>query len=115
MVAEARGGLIVAMDNKGIARGTAGYKTHAEFQGIGFVEVDPADQVGAGFFDTDITITGVVVGDIVVMIPPFGLEDELIMLGAAVQAADTVRIKMEAKGAINGAALDWAYQWFDVN
>ncbi len=102
---DARAGLLVAATFEGNT-----IQKSAVLKGVGTVEVDPADQVGAGFFNHDITITGVAVGDLIFMQPPHTLEDELKIVGLAVQAANTVRVRMESTGAINGAAIDWAYQ-----
>lgn len=107
MQVDARGGLLVAANFASDA-----VQKHAALVGIGTVSVDPADQVGAGFFNTDITITGVAVGDLVLIQPPQTLEDALRLVGAGVQSANTVRIKMEATGAVNGAAREWAYLHF---
>jgi type IV secretory pathway protease TraF len=77
---------------------------------VGSVAVDPANQGGAGFFNQDITITGVDVGDLVFVQPPATLEDTLRLVGVVVQSANTVRLRLEATGAVNGASRVWQYQ-----
>jgi hypothetical protein len=109
MTVDARGGALVAARVNGAAA-----KKHGSLAGVGTVSVDPADQVGAGFFNHDVTITGVAVGDIVHVQPPETLENDLRMVGAAAQAANTVRIRMQAIAAVNGAARDWSYIWIDL-
>lgn len=104
---DARGGLIV-----GAVFASAANQKSAVLGEVGTVSVDPASQGGAAFFDEDVTITGVKVGDLIFLQPPETLEDELRLVGAAVQAADTVRIRLEATGVIDGAALEWAYLLF---
>ncbi len=104
---DARGGLIVAA-----SLASAANQKSAVLEQVGTIAVDPADQVGAGFFDTDITITGLAVGDLIFVQPPDAFEDELRLVGAAAQAADTLRIKMESTGAINGISREWIYQIF---
>ncbi len=102
---DARGGLIVAAN-----LASAANQKSAVLEQVGTMDVDPAAQGGAAFFDTDITIAGVKVGDLVFVQPPETLEDELRLVGAAVQAANTLRIKMEATGVIDGAEREWIYQ-----
>ena len=107
MEVDARGGLLVAANFASDA-----LQKHANLKAVGTVAIDPADQVGSGFFNHDATIADVKVGDIIIMAPPFALEDELRVVGYGVQAANVVRIKMESTGAINGASREWAYQIF---
>jgi hypothetical protein len=81
----------------------------------GTITVDPADAAtGHEKVSTNATITGVAVGDIVILEPPSALEDDLIPAGAVVTAADTVAVKMYAGAAVNGASRVWRYLWIDL-
>lgn len=107
MQLDARGGLLIAATFNGDT-----ITKHASLTGIGTFSVDPANQVGAASFNTDITLAGVKVGDIIILQPPETLEDTLTFIGASVQAANVVRIRLRASGAVDGAARDWAYLLF---
>ena len=124
---DGRPGLVVNVDNKGLKRGSAGYKTHGELRGVGFVAVNPPNIAATATGVVDVTIAGVAVGDIVIMHPPhaFGAtggtagDDHIVFQGASVQAANTVRIRLgnmyDAGEAQNAPVLDWAYEWYDIN
>lgn len=78
----------------------------------GIVTVDPASLTTLAAGNTDVTISGVKTGDHVIgMVPPATLETGLQFVGANVQAANTVRIKIfnASAGTIDGAALVWKY------
>jgi hypothetical protein len=64
----------------------------------------------------DVTITGVAVGDIVIMQPPDGLNVGLVYGGCKVTAADTVRIFLAnlTGSGIDDGASDWLYLWMDI-
>ena len=81
---------------------------------VGTASVDPADaSTGSETVTGTFTLTGAAAGDIVLVIPPATLEDDLIPKGA-VCTADTVTIYLYANAAVDGAALTWTYIWFDV-
>jgi len=81
----------------------------------GTVTVDPANaSSGHEKVDTDVTITGAAVGDIVVLEPPDALEDDLVPAGAVVVSANTVTVKLYAGAAVNGASRTWRYLWVDL-
>ncbi|MDR7534549.1 MAG: hypothetical protein QN162_14605 [Armatimonadota bacterium] len=81
---------------------------------VGTVSVDPPNQAAAGFFTVAVTVSGAAVGDVIVMHPPNTLESALRLVGYEITAANTVTIKMEATGAVDGAALNWGYVLFDL-
>lgn len=55
------------------------------------------------------TVKGVDTADVVIAIPPSGLEDDIIPKGARVSAADTVAVKVynPTGGAIDPASATW--------
>jgi len=62
------------------------------------------------------TITGAAAGDIVVMLPPAALNDDLLYVGAAVTAGDTVSVYLfnDSAAPIDDGPLDWGYLYFDT-
>lgn len=79
---------------------------------LGSVSVNPAN-IGAGAVgETTITITGAAVGDIVVMgQPTAGLTAGLVVCGAYVSAADTVKVRIfnSTGGGVDEGAATWFY------
>jgi len=78
---------------------------------VGTVSVDPPS-IGAGAYaTTTVSLSGLAATEEIILIPPSGLEDGLIFIGADVTAADTITIKLHNKSAaaIDGAARDWTY------
>lgn len=73
--------------------------------------VDPASAGAVGSVDTDVTVNGVVVGDVVLAIPPASLTAGLAPQGATVPSANTVRLRLTnaSAGAIDGASLTWTF------
>lgn len=78
------------------------------------VAVDPANATAVTAVDTDVTVPGVKVGDLVIAIPPATLEAGLAPQTATVTAANTVRVRITnaSAGAINGASLTWTFLVF---
>lgn len=95
---------------------TAGFKAGASSQALtyiasGSVAVDPASIAALTSAETQVTITGAAVGDIVVMNIPASLETGLIYSGVRVSAANTVQIRisnMTAAG-VDGISRSWGY------
>lgn len=96
----------------GGVNGTALYRV-----AIGTVSIDPADVATATTVAPTFTLTGAATGDLVLMIPPSNLEDDLIPKGAVVTASNTVTVYLynAAAGNTNGAALTWTYIWLKTN
>lgn len=61
------------------------------------------------------TVTGLATGDMILMSPPAGLNDDLVFAGARITGADTVTVYLynPTGGAIDDGALTWDYVWFD--
>lgn len=81
----------------------------------GTLSVNPAsinDQVRGSIA---VTLTGVAAGDLLVLEPPDNLEAGLAYAGHRITATNTVTIYLynSSGGAVNGAALDWRYVWWD--
>lgn len=82
----------------------------------GTVNADPGSIAAQTRGSVDVTITGVAVGDHVVLSPPDGLNTGLLYAGCRVTGANTVRIYL---GNITGVAIDdgsltWNWLWFDL-
>lgn len=82
----------------------------------GSAAADPASIPATSTGTVDITITGLAVGDVVILMRPAGLNDDLIYSGCRVQAADTLRIFLynPTAGAIDDGSLTWEYAWLDL-
>lgn len=82
----------------------------------GSFAADPASIPATSTGTVDITITGLAVGDVVVLMRPNGLSDDLIYSGCRVQAANTLRIYLynPTAGAIDDGSLTWEYCWIDL-
>lgn len=81
------------------------------YMDAGTVSVDPASLATLSSSETQVTISGAAVGDIIVMSPPASLETGLIFSGARVSAANTVQVRLSnmTAGSIDGAARTWSY------
>ena len=87
------------------------------FQGMGkvltgTVSVNPANVANAAVTEVTLTISGALVGDVVIMTPPAaGLTAGLVACDARVSAADTVKLRIAnlSGGAVDEAAADWGY------
>lgn len=77
----------------------------------GTVSVDPGSLTTLTSSETSVTISGVAVGDMVIMNPPASLETGLVFSGARVSATDTVLVRLSnmTAGSVDGAALTWSY------
>lgn len=82
----------------------------------GTVSADPASISAQSRGYVDVTITGVAVGDILIMQPPDALDVGLVYGGCKVTATDTVRIFLAnlTGSGINDGANDWLYLWIDI-
>jgi len=83
----------------------------------GSVSVNPGSIATVARGAIAVTIAGVAVGDIVHMIPPAGLNDDLLFVGVRVTAANTVNIYLynPTVGAIDDGALTWDYIHFGLS
>lgn len=83
----------------------------------GTTSLDPGSIGATTRGSVTFTLTGAKTGDIVVMNPPAGLNDDLIFCGATVTAADTVTVYLynPTAGSINDTASTWTYLWIDMN
>lgn len=82
----------------------------------GTISADPSSISAQSRGYVDVTITGVAVGDIVIMQPPNALDVGLVYGGCKVTAADTVRIFLAnlTGSGIDDGAHDWLYLWMDI-
>lgn len=72
--------------------------------------------IGANSTGTvDMTVTGIAVGDVVMLNRPAGLDDDLVFSGCRVQTVDTVRLFLYNPTAapIDDGANDWQGFWMD--
>lgn len=83
---------------------------------IGTVALDPASLAALTKANTDFTLTGAADGDVVLMVPPSDLEDDLLPCGAVVTAANTVSVYLYngSDSAVDGAEKTWTYIWLDL-
>jgi hypothetical protein len=78
----------------------------------GTVSVNPSSLLTMTGEELSVTLTGAVVGDLVILHPPAaGLTTGLLVGQAYVSAADTVKVQIfnGSAGTINEAAADWIY------
>lgn len=96
----------------GGVNGTACYRIVA-----GTVAIDPASINATTTGAPTFTLTGAKAGDVVLMVPPAALEDDLVPKGARVTADNTVTLYLYngSGGAVDGASLTWTYLWFKFN
>lgn len=82
----------------------------------GTVNVDPANLAANTKAGTAVALVGVKAGDVVIVVPPTALEDDLIPAGAVVTADDqlTIYLYNGSAGAVDGAARDWTYLHIDL-
>ncbi|MFN8533853.1 MAG: hypothetical protein U0556_09920 [Dehalococcoidia bacterium] len=82
----------------------------------GTLTVDPAEILAGAAANTAVTLTGVAVGDIVVVEPPADLEAGLVPIGAIVTDADEVSLRLynPTIAAVDGAEKAWRYLWVDL-
>lgn len=77
----------------------------------GTVSLNPASINATTRGAVTFTLTGADTNDIIVMNPPATLNDDLLYVGAAVTAANTVTVYLynPTAGAIDDSALTWKY------
>lgn len=77
----------------------------------GTVSINPASIAATSRAATTFTVTGAASGDILIMSPPAGLNDDLLFVGARVTGTDqgTVYLYNPTGGAIDDGALTWDY------
>lgn len=94
---------------------TVGSGTMVQKVKSGTASVNLPDIAAATTGSATFTVTGAAVGDVVVVNPP-SLTTGLAFAGAAVTATDTVTVyAVNATGsAINEAAKNFTYLWFDL-
>lgn len=82
----------------------------------GTISLDPPSIAATSRAAVTGTVTGVAVGDRILLEPPAALNDDLIFHGARVTAADTITVYLynPTAGAIDDAALTWNYTWIDL-
>jgi len=107
MQVDGRGGVLVAARFAGDAK-----QKSAALKLVGTLSVDPPNQAAAGSFNVDVALPEAKVGDVIILQPPETLEDTLTFIGAAVQAAGNVRIRLRASAAVDGAARTWGFALF---
>lgn len=77
----------------------------------GTIDVNPASINGSESGETEVTISGAAVGDIVIMNVPATLETGLAYSGVRVSATDKVQVRLTnvTTDPVNGASLTWTY------
>jgi hypothetical protein len=82
---------------------------------FGTVSINPASISATSRGATTFTLTGAKVGDVLVMNPPSGLNDDLVFVGCAVTGASegTVYLYNPTGSAIDDTAATWTYLWID--
>jgi hypothetical protein len=82
----------------------------------GISAVDPGSIAATTRGTATMTITGVAVGDIIILNVPSTLEAGLLYCGCYPSAADTVTLLLyNATGSpIDGASIGWPYEWHDL-
>jgi hypothetical protein len=82
----------------------------------GTISLDPASIAATTRGTVTFTLTGAASGDAIIMMPPSGLNDDLVFCGADVTAANTVTVYLynPTAGAINDTASTWRYVWIDL-
>lgn len=95
---------------------TAGFKPGASTQSVtyvlqGSVTVDPANLAANSSAETELTISGAAVGDMIIFNVPASLEAGLAFSGARVSAADTVQLRLSnvTGSGVDGASRSWSY------
>jgi len=83
---------------------------------FGTVAIDPASIAATSRGATTFTLTGAKTTDIIIVNPPSGLNDDLLFVGAAVTAANTVSIYLynPTASAIDQAEATFSYCWIDT-
>ena len=83
---------------------------------FGTVAIDPASLAATTRAATTFTLTGAKTTDIIIVNPPSDLNDDLLFVGAAVTAADTVSIYLynPTGSAIDQASATFSYCWIDT-
>ena len=82
----------------------------------GTVSLNPASINATTRGSVTFTLTGAAAGDLIVMMPPSTLNDDLIYCGADVTAADTVTVYLynPTAGGIDDTAQTWNYVWISL-
>ena len=82
----------------------------------GSVSVNPASIAANTKGSIAVTISGLAATDFLVLQPPADLEAGLVYAGHAVTGTDTLTIYLlnPTAGAVDGAAKNWGYLWFEV-
>lgn len=82
----------------------------------GTVTVDPASIATLASGETEVTISGAAVGDILIMNVPASLETGLAYSGCRISAADTAQIRLTnvTAGSVDGASRSWSYALIKV-
>ncbi len=81
------------------------------------VSVNPASIATVSTGATDVTITGIAVGDALIGVErPAGINDDLIVSGWRIKAADTITLFLynPTGGSIDDGALSWVVTWLDL-
>jgi len=85
----------------------------------GSVSVNPASIAATTRLAHTATITGIglILGDVIVLVPPAALNDDLLYVGCRVTGVDTVDIYIynPTAGAIDDAALNWDFLHFGLD
>ena len=89
---------------------SAGSNNSIAFLKQGMTNIDPPSMSAGASATVTALIPGILSGDRVLITPPAGLEDGLMMVGATANTdALSIRLRNISASAINGAALNWSY------
>lgn len=82
----------------------------------GSFSLDPASIGAQTRGSSTVSISGLAVGDVVVLVPPDGLNSGLVYCGCRVTAGDTLTIYLAniTGTSVDDGSLTWNYLWFDL-
>jgi hypothetical protein len=82
----------------------------------GTLSLDPGSLSASSRGSVDATLTGVAIGDIVILQPPNALDTGLVYGGCEVSATDTLKVFLAnlTTSAVNDGPNDWRYLWLDL-
>lgn len=82
----------------------------------GSFSLDPASIGAQARAGETVTISGVAVGDVVILVPPDGLNSGLVYCGCRVTAGDTLTVYLAniTGTSVDDGSLTWNYLWFDL-
>jgi hypothetical protein len=101
---------------EGVQVGEGGQAVAVHAIRAGTVTIDPGSIATVTRGAATATLAGAAAGDVIVLVPPASLNDDLIFCGAAVTGTDqiTAYLYNPTGGAIDDTARVWSYLLFDL-